>query len=178
MYNEKDIISKWNSEMYDCNETDTNDVEFALSVIGVESKRILEIACGSGRFLVPMANAGHNVTGLDFDEHMLNRIATKTASTQNIHWHKSDVINDEWETGFDVVLLVANFLSNIVSDMDYEQAQELMIKKSKVMFNLTKRQLICFGLAEVLYYEPDYKNVTQKLLYEDISYDYFLLGTL
>lgn len=63
MYNEKDIISKWNSEMYDCNETDTNDVEFALSVIGVESKRILEIACGGGRFLVPMANAGHNVTG-------------------------------------------------------------------------------------------------------------------
>lgn len=49
--------------MYDCNETDTNDVEFALSVIGVESKRILEIACGGGRFLVPMANAGHNVTG-------------------------------------------------------------------------------------------------------------------
>ena len=130
MYNEKDIISKWNSEMYDCTETDTDDVEFALAVIGNESKRILEIACGSGRFLVPMANAGHNVTGLDFDEHMLNRIATKLSSTQNIHWYKSDVINDEWETGFDVVLLAANFLSNIVSDMDNKQAQELMIKKS------------------------------------------------
>ena len=116
--------------MYDYNETDMNDVEFALSVIGVEPKRILEIACGSGRFLVPMANAGHNVTGLDFDEHMLNRISRKISNTQNIHWHKSDVINDEWGTGFDVVLLAANFLSNIVSDMDYKQAQELMIKKS------------------------------------------------
>ena len=70
MYNEKDIISKWNSEMYDCNETETDDVEFALSVIGAEPKRILEIAYGSGRFLVPMAEAGHDVTGLDFDEHM------------------------------------------------------------------------------------------------------------
>lgn len=130
MFYEKDIISKWNSEMYDCNETNTNDVEFALSVIGVEPKRILEIACGSGRFLVPMANAGHNVTGLDFDEHMLNRISRKISNTQNIHWHKSDVINDEWGTGFDVVLLAANFLFNIVSDMDYRQAQELMIKKS------------------------------------------------
>ena len=58
--------------MYDCNETETGDVEFALSVIGAESKRILEIACGSGCFLVPMAEAGHDVTGLDFDEHMLN----------------------------------------------------------------------------------------------------------
>ena len=120
MYNEKDVISKWNSEMYDCNETDINDVEFALSVIGVEPKRILEIACGSGRFLVPMANAGHNVTGLDFDEHMLNRISTKISGAQNIRWHKSDVINDKWETGFDIVLLVANFLFNIVSDMDYK----------------------------------------------------------
>ena len=130
MYNEKDIISKWNSEMYDCNETETDDVEFALSVIGAEPKRILEIACGSGRFLVPMAAAGHDVTGLDFDEHMLNRISAKIPDVQNIHWHKSDVINEEWGTGFDVVLLAANFLFNIVSDMDYEQAQELMIQKA------------------------------------------------
>ena len=93
MYNEKDIISKWNSEMYDSNETNTDDVEFALAVIGNESKRILEIACGSGRFLVSMANAGHNVTGLDFDEHMLNRIATKLSSTQNIHWYNSSVFS-------------------------------------------------------------------------------------
>ena len=149
MYNEKDIISKWNSEMYDRTETDTNDVEFALSVIGAEPKRILEIACGSGRFLVPMANAGHNVTGLDFDEHMLNRIATKISGTQNIRWYKSDVINDEWETEFDIVLLVANFLSNIVSDMDYEYAQELMIKKSAAA-------LVCGGYLLIDYAYTSY----------------------
>ena len=80
MYNEKDIIAKWNSEMYDLNETETDDVEFALLVIGEAPKNILEVACGSGRFLVPMANAGHNVIGLDFDEHMLNRIGKKISS--------------------------------------------------------------------------------------------------
>lgn len=130
MYNEKDIISKWNAEMYDRTETDMQDVEFALSVIGMKAQRILEIACGSGRFLVPLANAGHYVTGLDFDEYMLKRISSKTSSTKNIHWRKSDVINDAWGNHFDIVLLAANFLSNIVSDMDYEQAQKLMIKKS------------------------------------------------
>ena len=93
MYNEKDVISKWNSEMYDCEETEIYDVEFALSVIGAEAKRILEIACGSGRFLVPMANAGHDVTGIDFDEHMLNRIPTKISGVQNIHWHKADAVS-------------------------------------------------------------------------------------
>ena len=43
LYNEKDIISKWNSEMYDCNETGKDDVEFALSLIGVAPKHILDI---------------------------------------------------------------------------------------------------------------------------------------
>ena len=55
MFDEKAIISKWNADMYDLNERDTEDVEFALSIIGTTSKNILEIACGSGRFLVPMA---------------------------------------------------------------------------------------------------------------------------
>ena len=44
MYNEKDIIAKWNSEMYDRNETEREDVEFALSVMGNKPKRILGIA--------------------------------------------------------------------------------------------------------------------------------------
>lgn len=150
--------------MYDCNETDINDVEFALSVIGVEPKRILEIACGSGRFLVPMANAGHDVTGLDFDEHMLNRIATKISSTQNIRWHKSDVVNDEWETGFDIVLLVANFLSNIVSDMDYEQAQELMIKKSADALVFGGYVLIDY--AYTLYPEKWFNNPNPNIVWQ------------
>ena len=164
MYNEKDVISKWNSEMYDCNETDINDVEFALSVIGVEPTRILEIACGSGRFLVPMANAGHNVTGLDFDEHMLNRISTKISGAQNIRWHKSDVINDKWETGFDIVLLVANFLFNIVSDMDYKQAQELMIKKSSGA--LVSGGYVLIDYAYTLYPEKWFSNPNPNIVWQ------------
>lgn len=64
MFNEKAIIAKWNAEMYDLNEREIDDVEFALSVIGEAPQKILEIACGSGRFLVPMAKAGHMVYGL------------------------------------------------------------------------------------------------------------------
>lgn len=129
MYNEKDVIAQWNADMYDLNETDTDDVEFALMLMGATPKKVLEIACGSGRFLVPMAKAGHDVTGLDFDEYMLERIARKITN-ENIKWQKADVIHDDWGTGFDVVILGANFLFNIVSDVNYEQAQKLMIQKS------------------------------------------------
>lgn len=129
MYNEKGIIAQWNADMYDLKETYTDDVEYALTLMGISSKKILEIACGSGRFLVPMAKAGHDVTGLDFDEYMLRKIANKIKN-EKIKWNKADVVYDDWGIGYDVVILSANFLYNIVSDMNYEQSQELMIQKS------------------------------------------------
>lgn len=129
MYNEKDIIAQWNADMYDLNETDMDDVTFALMLMGKAPKKVLEIACGSGRFLIPMGRAGHDVTRLDFDEYMLKKISHKITD-EKIKWHKADVIYDDWGIGFDVVILGANFLFNIVSDMNYEQAQELMFRKS------------------------------------------------
>lgn len=129
MYNEKAIISQWIADMYDWNETYTDDVEFAITLIGEESKRVLEIACGSGRFMIPLAKAGHQVIGLDFDEFMLDKIAAKI-SNEKVEWYKADVIHEEWPTEFDVVVLGANFLYNIVSDLNYEQAQELVIRKA------------------------------------------------
>lgn len=129
MYNEKDIIAQWNADMYDLNETYVDDVEFALMLMGTTPKKVLEVACGGGRFLVPVAKAGHDVTGLDFDEYMLEKIAHKITN-EKIKWHKADVIYDDWGSGFDIVTLGANFLFNIVADMNYEQAQKLMIQKS------------------------------------------------
>ncbi len=130
MYNEKDILAKWNAEMYDRYETETDDAEFLLSLMGGPARRVLEIACGSGRLLVPVAQAGHEATGLDFDKFMLRRLEDKAAGMKNIVWRKADVIREDWGGGYDVVILGANFLFNIVSDMDYEQAQALMIRKA------------------------------------------------
>ena len=130
MFNEKEIIAKWNADMYECTETDMSDVKFALSVIGTNPKRILEIACGSGRILVPLAKAGHIVTGLDFDEYMLGKINAKSDGLQNIDWKKADVIKDNWGKDYDVAMLASNFLFNLVAEIDYAKAQALVIQKS------------------------------------------------
>lgn len=167
MYNENDIISKWNSEMYDCNETETDDVEFALSIIGVASKCILEIACGSGRFLVPMANAGHNVVGLDFDEHMLSKITDKITEGQNISWKKADVIRDEWGAGFDVVVVAGNFLSNIVSDLGYEEAQKLIFQKSADA--LVSGGYVFIDYAYTFYPEKWFDNPYPNVVWEGVD---------
>lgn len=164
MYNEKEIISKWNAEMYDLNETEDYDVQFALSVIGTQPRRILGIACGSGRFLVPMAEAGHDVTGYDFDEHMLNRITPKVTKAIKIQWSQKDVVHDEWESGFDVVLLTANLLSNIVSDMDYERAQELLIRKAAA--SLVPGGYVLIDYAHTFYPEQWFDNPDKHIIWQ------------
>ena len=71
------IKSHWDAFIYNEQETETCDVNFLRSVIGSKPKKILEIACGSGRILAPLANDGHYVTGLDCNEDMLSYIQPK-----------------------------------------------------------------------------------------------------
>ena len=130
MSNEKNVIAKWSADMYDQHETGTEDVDFLLSVIGQAPKRILEVCCGSGRILVPLAKAGHNVSGFDADEYMLAKIPPKAEGLDNIQWRVSDAVYDDWGADFDIVVLAGNILYNIVSHMDYAKAQELFIQKA------------------------------------------------
>jgi SAM-dependent methyltransferase len=47
------------------------DLPLYLDLASNEGGRVLEVACGSGRVLVPLARAGHQVVGLDASPHML-----------------------------------------------------------------------------------------------------------
>ena len=130
MFNEKPIISKWVADMYEQQVTETADVDFLLSLIGQTPKRILEVCCGSGRILVPLAKVGHTVSGFDADEFMLAKILEKAEGLSKAMWRHADAVYDDWRTGFDVVVLAGNILYNIVTDMDYKKAQELFIQKA------------------------------------------------
>jgi SAM-dependent methyltransferase len=129
LFNEKPIISKWVADMYDQKVTETKDVDFLLSVIGQAPKKILEVCCGSGRILVPLVKAGHTVTGFDADEYLLAKISAKTEGLKKIEWRTADAVQDDWGTGYDVVVLAGNILYNIVSNMDYAKVQELLVNK-------------------------------------------------
>lgn len=116
--------------MYDREETDVMDVAFAQTLIGTQPKHILDVACGSGRFLISLAEAGHDVHGIDIDDAMLARIAPKMQKNIHAHWEKMNMLCGNWSGGYDVVLLAANLMLNIISDDDAAQAQELLIGKA------------------------------------------------
>jgi SAM-dependent methyltransferase len=131
--NREFIAKHWYADVYEQIENQTNDVDFLIKVLNEYTdapQNILEIACGGGRICVPLAEAGHTVTGIDTDEHMLLRCYRRMKGLKNIRCFSADAVTDNLGTGYDVVVLAGNVLINIESETDYKQAQITFINKA------------------------------------------------
>jgi len=132
---DKQFITKhWYASSYEQFENQTNDVEFLLKVLREQTdgtpQNILEAACGGGRISVPLAQAGHKVTGFDADEFMLLRCYRRMKDIPNITCYKADAISADWGIGYDVVVMAGNILINIETKLDYAEAQHIFIRKA------------------------------------------------
>jgi len=128
----QDFIAKhWYAHIYEQQENHQYDIEFILQIIqdqiGPAPQNILEVACGGGRIAIPLARAGHNITGFDADEYMLMRCYAKAKGLKNLRIFQADAITGQWGTGYDIVLIAGNFLINIESHDNYALAQETLI---------------------------------------------------
>ena len=83
------------------------------AVSPVEDQRILEIACGTGRFTVMLAERGADVTGLDISEAMLSRgreRARQSRTTDRIEFLRGDAARLPFADGtFDAVFAIRFF---------------------------------------------------------------------
>ena len=62
------------AELYDLVAPPSADMErFYVGMAGGAGRSVLELACGSGRFTIPLAASGAHVTGGDLSETMLER---------------------------------------------------------------------------------------------------------
>jgi len=170
MYHENELFSKWIAEMYDRDETGTEDVDFVLYLMGLRPRRVLDVACGSGRFLVPLAKAGHSVEGLDFDPYMLARIPLRSGGGAGFTYRRADALLDLWGGGFDVVLLAANLLFNIVSDtMSYSAAQQRLIEKAAA--SLRPGGHVFIDCDYTLHPEQVYSDRSPRIIWEGMDSD-------
>ncbi|NLO47214.1 MAG: methyltransferase domain-containing protein [Clostridiales bacterium] len=131
----RDFIAKhWYADIYEQFENQTDDVEFLLNLLRQRKngapQKILEAACGGGRICLPLAKAGHIVTGFDADAHMLLRCYRKMKGMSNIVCYSADALTSDWGSDFDVVVLAGNLLLNIETDTDYAKAQQIFIRKA------------------------------------------------
>lgn len=112
------------AEIYDQQETYTDDLTLIRSLLqNRKNLRILEPFCGTGRLLIPLAQDGHTLVGLDSAAAMLDRAARKLKMLpemvqENATLVEMDVLTGEWPTGFDVVLLGGNCLYELATPED------------------------------------------------------------
>ncbi|MDR0929812.1 MAG: class I SAM-dependent methyltransferase [Oscillospiraceae bacterium] len=128
------IAQHWYASIYDQFENFTHDVAFLLKVLSEQTDRkslkILEVACGTGRICIPLAEAGHAVTGFDLSEAALLRCLAKGKDLPNLTLYRADALAEGWGEGYDVVVLAGNVFMNIEGAGDYAQAQRLFLRRA------------------------------------------------
>jgi SAM-dependent methyltransferase len=82
-------------------------------------REILELACGTGRIAIPLAQQGMNVTGIDYSKPMLD-LAKSKAQTQKVHidWMLGDVRSFELKKKFQAILMLSNALWHLHENSD------------------------------------------------------------
>jgi SAM-dependent methyltransferase len=105
------------AELYDQQITDSADLAFIRGLIAQHAPgrrlRILEPFCGSGRLLLPLAQDGHTLTGLEQSQGMLGLARRKAAALPpevqaRITLHEMDVTRKAWPAGNDLLILAGN----------------------------------------------------------------------
>jgi len=78
---------------------------------------VLELACGTGRVAIPLAEAGFSVTGIDYSEGML-KIARQKSSA--VEWIQGDIRDFHLNRQFSTVIFVFNALCHLLTLEDFE----------------------------------------------------------
>lgn len=145
---QEQTLAHWYAYIYDQQETQTDDVQCLLRMIGDGPRRVLEVACGTGRICVPLARAGHDVEGFDLDEAALARAQAKAEALPNLRCYRADALAQPWAAGFDVVVLAGNLLVNIVTDGDYAQGQRMLLRRAGDCLATGGRLFLDFDCAD------------------------------
>lgn len=141
---QKHILDHWFTYIYEQEEDESKMAEYIVRKMGKQPLRILEAACGNGKLCLPLAQAGHQVTGIDQDAAMLRNLCQKSSGFPNLHIVRADMLAKPWGSGYDAVILGANLLVNIATDRDYKRAQISLLERAHDALKTNGRLFIDF----------------------------------
>jgi SAM-dependent methyltransferase len=89
-------------------------VDFYLAQARRQGGRVLELGCGTGHNLIPIASAGHPCIGLDFSSDMLAEAKRKAKERGvDVEWIQGDMRSFDLGGTFDFIFIAANSLLHL-----------------------------------------------------------------
>ncbi len=104
-----------NADLYDAQHLEfVADIPFYVGQGRKQGGAILELACGTGRITIPLADEGFDITGLDVSRSMLDRARQKASDADlDITWIEADCRDFELERKFSLIFIPFNSFLHI-----------------------------------------------------------------
>lgn len=123
------------------------DIAFWQSMAMKYGKPVLELACGTGRISIPLANQGFQVTGIDISESLLEKAREKSSL---VEWIKCDIRDFDINQKFPLIIFPYNAMRYL-----------LQLEEIEACLNCVKKHLDIGGKFIV-----DVKNPSLKYFNE------------
>ncbi len=113
---------------------------------------VLELACGSGAYVIPLAEKGVTIVGVDISDEMMN-LAKKKAAARNvsIDVRKGDMRDFELNQKFPLILLLGNSFQHLSTHSDIAKC-----------FSAVRNHLTPNGRFIVEVFNPSLRILTRK----------------
>lgn len=111
------------------NDALAGDIDFYLDLARDRGGKVLELACGTGRILTPLAEAGFEVTGVDISRAMLDLADRKLQALRPSAWGRARLVcapmqDFETQDRFDLALLPARSFQHLTDPADQRKTLE------------------------------------------------------
>lgn len=88
------------------------------------ANRVLEVACGTGRITLCLAQDGVSIVGADVDEDMLNVARRKSEGMSNVSWVRGDMRTLDLGQTFTLIIIPGHSFQFMLTPEDQVQALE------------------------------------------------------
>ena len=124
MGNNKEVnLFRVTASLYDLDQRNItkDDISFYLEYASKLHGSILELACGTGRVTIPLANEGYDVWGIDLSKEMLDQLKVKMENLQEevkqrIHINHADMTNFELGREFSLIIIPFRSFQSLTSE--------------------------------------------------------------
>ena len=153
-YEDNEFVSDFYDAVYAQYTGFSHDVDFFVSYSKQASGKTLELGCGTGRVLIPVAQAGCQITGLDLSPYMLAKCREKlTSQTKEVQSRikliQGDMTDFSTDEQYPLVTIPFRAFQHLIP-----------VSEQKACLNCVHRHLVRDGLLILDVFRPSLPRLT------------------